>query len=144
MVAGFVGSFLPMLPGPSLSYVGLLLLQFTGSAPFTLSFLVVWAIIVVAVMLLDNIIPAYGTKKFGGSAYGVWGTVIGLVAGMFFPPIGIVMGPLLGAFVGELVGGQSSDRALKSAFGSFVGLLSNILLKAIASGLMGYYFFINL
>ena len=145
IITGLLGSILPVLPGPPLSYAGLILLQFTEPAPFTVRFLVIWALIVIVVMILDNVIPAWGTKKFGGSPYGVWGSVIGLIAGIFFfPPIGLVVGPLVGAFVGELVGGKTTDRALKSAMGSFAGFLGATLLKLIASGLMGYYFFVNL
>lgn len=143
IIAGFLGSFLPVMPGPPLSYAGLIVLQFTSSHPFSLQFFIVWALVVVALMILDNVIPAYGTKKFGGSAYGIWGSVIGAVAGMFFSPIGLVVGPLAGAFIGELVGGKQSDQAFRSALGSFAGFLASTVLKVIASGLMGYYFFVH-
>lgn len=132
-----------MLPGPPLAYAGLLLLQL-ASAPFSVTFLVVWAFITGATMILDNIIPAYGTKKFGGTAYGIWGSIIGMAIGLFFAPVGIVAGPLVGAFCGELLAGQNSNRAFKSALGSFAGLMANILMKVIASGMMGYYFISNL
>ncbi|MDZ7659830.1 DUF456 domain-containing protein, partial [Fodinibius sp.] len=142
-VAGFLGSFLPVLPGTPITYCGLLVLQL-ASQPFTATFLIVWALIVGAIMLLDNVIPAYGTKKFGGSAYGIWGSLVGLFIGVFFfPPFGMIIGPLAGAFAGELVGGKTSDRALRSALGSFAGLLVNTVMKVIASGVMGYYFVVN-
>lgn len=144
IIGGFLGSFLPVLPGPPVSYVGLLLLQFTANPPFTLTFLVVWALIVGTVMILDNVVPAYGTKKFGGSPYGIWGSMIGLVIGVFFPPAGLVAGPLAGAFIGEFVAGKKSNQAFRSAFGSFIGFLAGTLLKVIASGVMGYYFFTNI
>ncbi|WP_441001105.1 DUF456 domain-containing protein [Fodinibius sp. SL11] len=141
--AGLIGSFLPVVPGTPVTYCGLLVLQIANQ-PFTTTFLVVWALIVVAIMILDNVIPAYGTKKFGGSLYGIWGSLLGMVIGIFFfPPFGIILGPLLGAFAGELIGGKTSDRALKSAIGSFAGLLVNTLMKVIASGVMAYYFVIN-
>lgn len=140
ILAGFIGSFLPVLPGPPISYLGLLALQLTANPPFSLNFLLIWALLVVLVMVLDNVIPAYGTKKFGGSSYGVWGSVLGLAAGVFFAPVGLVAGPLAGAFVGELIGGKTKDRAFRSAWGSFMGFLGGTLLKVIASGMMGYYF----
>lgn len=143
IIAGFIGSFIPILPGTPVTYCGLLLLQL-ASQPFTTTFLVVWALIVAAIMVLDNVIPAYGTKKLGGSAYGVWGSIIGMIIGIFFfPPFGMIVGPLAGAFIGELIGGKSSDRAFKSALGSFAGLLVNTLMKVIASVVMGYYFIVN-
>lgn len=144
IIAGFFGSFLPVIPGPPLSYAGLLALQLTSEHPFSLTFLLFWAVAVAVLMVLDNVIPAYGTRKFGGSAYGVWGSVLGAAAGIFFAPVGLVVGPLLGAFIGELVSGQNTDRAFRSALGSFAGFMASTLLKVMASGLMGYYFVTNL
>jgi len=144
IVAGFLGSFLPVIPGPPLSYAGLLALQLTSGHPFSLGFLLFWALAVVVLMVLDNVIPAYGTRKFGGTPYGVWGSILGAVAGIFFAPVGLVVGPLLGAFIGELLGGQDSDRAFRSALGSFAGFMESMLLKIVASALMGYYFVINI
>lgn len=143
IIAGFIGSFLPVVPGTPITYCGLLTLQL-AIQPFSVTFLVVWALIVAVIMVLDNVIPAYGTKKFGGSAYGIWGSLLGMLVGIFFfPPFGIIFGHLIGAFAGELIGGKTSDRALKSALGSFAGLLANTLMKVIASGVMAYYFVIN-
>lgn len=143
IIGGFIGSFVPILPGTPITYCGLLALQLT-TGPFSTGFMLIWLGIVLALQVLDNVIPAYGTKKFGGSSYGIWGSIIGALAGLFFLPIGIVVGPLAGAFLGELIGGQSSDQAMRSAFGSFMGFLGNILLKVVASGMMAYYFFVNL
>lgn len=144
ILAGFFGSFLPVIPGPPISYVGLLLLQLTTPTPFSLQFLLIWAAIVGGIMILDNVIPVYGTKKFGGSAFGIAGSAIGMVVGLFFAPVGLVAGPVIGAFIGELVSGKEADHAMKSAFGSFVGFLAGTLLKVIAAVMMGYYFFNNI
>lgn len=144
VIVGFIGAWLPVLPGMPVSYVGLLALQLTSEPPFSFGFMVVWAVITVILMILDNIIPAYGTRKFGGSPYGVWGTILGLFIGFFFPPVGIIAGPLAGAFAGELLAGKRSDQALRAALGSFAGFLAGTLLKVIACGVMGYYFFSSL
>ena len=144
VLAGFFGSLLPVLPGLPLSYLGLIALQLTSRSPFSFTFLLIMALIAGAAMLLDNIIPAWGTKKFGGSSYGVWGSVIGVAVGLFFGPVGIIIGPLLGAFLGEIISGKDTDRAIRSAMGSFAGLLGATVLKVIVSGVMAYYFFINL
>lgn len=144
ILAGFIGSLLPVVPGLPFSYVGLLLLQFTSAAPFTWKFFAVWALIVVVIMVLDNIIPVYGAKKYGGSPFGVWGSILGLVIGFFFPPIGLIVGPIAGAFLGEMIGGKTSDQAFRAAWGSFMGFMASTLLKVIASVMMGYYFFMNL
>jgi len=144
IIAGFISSFLPVIPGPPLSYMGLLTLQLTAAHPFSLQFFVIWAVVVAVLMVLDNVILAYGTKRFGGSAYGIWGCMIGMFVGLFFSHIGLVVGPLAGAFVGELIGGKKSDQAFRSAMGSFIGFLTSLVLKVIASGMMGYYFFISI
>ncbi|MCG6188336.1 MULTISPECIES: DUF456 domain-containing protein [Maribellus] len=142
IISGILGCVLPIIPGPPLSYIGLLLLHFTERYQFSSRFLVIWAIITAVVYALDYIIPAWGTKKFGGSKRGVWGSIIGLVIGLFFfPPFGIIIGPFVGAVVGELTAGKDSGAALKSGFGSFLGFLAGTLLKLITSGMMTWYFF---
>lgn len=142
IVSGILGCVLPVIPGPPLSYVGLLLLHFTERYQFSSRFLLIWAVITVVVYALDYLIPAWGTKKFGGSKRGVWGSIIGLLIGLlFFPPFGIIIGPFLGAVIGELSAGKDSGSALKSGFGSFLGFLAGTLLKLITSGMMTWYFF---
>jgi uncharacterized protein len=142
MILGLAGSILPVLPGPPLSYVGLLMLHFTQRYQFSSRFLILWLVVTVVVYLLDYIVPAWGAKKFGGSKRGVWGSVIGLVLGLlFFPPLGIIVGPFVGAVLGELTAGKDSTSALKSGFGSFVGFLTGTILKLIVSGMMTWYFF---
>lgn len=141
-LTGILGCFLPFLPGPPLNYVSLLLLHFTTNHQFSTRFLVIWAIVTVVVVLIDYLIPVLGTKKFGGSKHGVWGSVVGLIAGLFiFPPIGIIIFPFAGAVVGELIAGKDTGSALKAGFGSFVGFLAGTILKLIVSGMMTWYFF---
>jgi len=142
IITGIVGCVVPVLPGPPLSYVGLVLLHFTSKYQFSSQFLVIWAIITIVVYALDYVIPAWGTRKFGGSKRGVWGSVIGLVIGLFFfPPFGIIIGPFLGAVIGELSSKKDTGAAIKSGFGSFMGFLAGTLLKLITSGMMTWYFF---
>lgn len=86
MLAGIIGCVVPVLPGPPLSYAGLLLLHFTRFGHFSISFLLIFAGIAILVTVLDYIVPILGTKKYGGSKAGVWGSTIGLLAGMFFFP----------------------------------------------------------
>lgn len=142
IITGIAGCVLPVLPGPPISYAGLLLLHFTEKYEFTGKFLLIWAVITVVVTLIDYWIPVWGAKKFGASRPGVWGSIIGLVAGLiFFPPFGIIIGPFAGAVLGELLAGKQSGAALKAGFGSFAGFISGVLLKLMASGMMTWYFF---
>ncbi len=141
IISGIAGGIIPVLPGPPLSYIGLLFLHFTSRYQFSSKFLIIWAVITIAVYLLDYFIPIWGTKKFGGSKRGVWGSIIGLLVGMiFFPPIGIIIGPFAGAVLGELSVGKESKEAFKAGLGSFIGFLTGTLLKLIASGMMAWYF----
>jgi uncharacterized protein YqgC (DUF456 family) len=102
--------------------------------------MVTWAIITVVITVLDYVIPLYGTKKFGGSKYGVWGCTIGLLVGIFAGPWGIIIGPFIGAFVGEVMANANSSQALRAALGSFIGFLFGTLLKLIVCCVMGWYF----
>jgi uncharacterized protein len=140
MVVGLLGCFLPIIPGPPLSYFGLMVLQFKEQSPFSTKFLIIWAVVVVAVTALDYVVPAYGTKKFGGTKYGIWGCTIGLILGFWLGPMGIILGPFFGALIGELIGGKDSNQAFKAALGSFVGFLVGTLLKLIVCGVMAWYF----
>lgn len=131
VVVGILGSFLPVLPGPGLSWLGLLCLYLTTAIPNNYWVLGVTLLVTVLISILDYIIPAKGTKHFGGSKYGVWGTNIGLVVGFFAPiPFGFVLGAFVGAFLGELYHDrQDHQRALKAATGSFLGFLASTFMK---------------
>lgn len=144
IIIGIVGSVVPALPGPPLSYVGLLLLHFTDKVQFSTSFLLMWAIVVVAVVVLDYYLPIWTTKKVGGSKAGINGSIIGMVVGIIFTPIGMILGTLLGAIIGEMVGGASGDKALKSGLATFVGTMLSIGIKLILCVSMGIYYVIEL
>ncbi len=131
-LVGILGSFLPVLPGPPVSWLGLLLLHLTDAVPDDWWFLGLTAAVAILVFVLDYIVPAMGTKKFGGSKAGMWGTVIGLLVAIFFPILGvfgIVIWPFVGALVGEILNKADNKTALKAAFGSFIGFLTGTFLK---------------
>lgn len=132
-VIGIIGSFLPVLPGPPISYLGMLLLQLQEVKPFSTKQLVIWFVVVALITGLDYVIPLLGTKKFGGSKYGTWGSTIGIIVGIFLGPVGIILGPAIGAFIGELIYQKDPDKALKAALGSFIGFVAGTLLKVIVS-----------
>jgi len=135
MFVGIIGSILPALPGPPISWVGILLLYFCNGIETNYWLLGITLIIAIVIGILDYIIPAKGTKYFGGSKYGIWGTNIGLVIGIFAPiPFGFIIGPFVGALVGELIYNfQEKERALKAATGSFLGFLAGTFMKVFVS-----------
>lgn len=145
ILIGLVGCFVPVLPGPPLAYVALLLLQIGPTVPLTLKFMIIMALVVALVTIIDYFIPALGAKKWGGSKFGIIGAFAGVVMGLFiFPPFGFVIFPLLGAMVGEVLNGADTNKAFKAAFGTFVGLLFGTMLKFSLTLIIAYYFFTNL
>jgi uncharacterized protein YqgC (DUF456 family) len=139
LLAGLIGCFLPVLPGPPLAFIGLLIQQLKSSAPFTNRFIIIFLLITIFITVLDYVIPVYGTKKFGGSKYGVWGSTIGLLIGLWLGPIGMIAGPFIGAWIGELLATSDAAQALKAATGSFLGFLAGTFLKLMVCLVMVWY-----
>lgn len=138
-VVAIAGSLLPLLPGPPVAFVGLLLQQFREPNPFESKFLFIWGGIVVLTLVLDYLVPIWGTKKFGGTKYGVWGCTLGFLAAFWLGPWGVIIGPFAGAFIGEMIAKQDSKNALKAAMGSFVGFLMGSFLKLVVCFFLLYY-----
>jgi uncharacterized protein YqgC (DUF456 family) len=152
IIVGIIGSILPGLPGPPLSYLGLLLIHWTRFAQFSTRLLLVWAFVVIIVAVLDYVVPVWGTKKYGGTKAGVRGSTIGLIIGVILLPmmgivlgpfgiIGILGGPFIGAWIGEKYAGQNRDKALRAAIGSFIGFLAGTFMKLTVSFILAFYFF---
>ncbi len=139
-LVGWLGSFVPVLPGPPLAYVGLLLVHWSRYAGYSSGFLLLFLALAIMVTLMDNILPVWMTKKYGGSRYAAWGSFAGLVIGMFFPPWGLLIGSFVGAFVGELLfDNRDTSRALKVAMGSVAAFLLGTGAKMALSTVMIYY-----
>ena len=144
-IVGIIGSVAPGLPGPPLSWLGMLALYIWGGGtngagnPMTTKFLLLWLAAVVVISILDYIVPAYFTKLTGGSKYGGWGAIAGLFVGLIYPPIGMILGSLLGAFIAELIfAGKDTGTSLKSAFGAFLGFIFGTGAKLICTAVMMY------
>jgi uncharacterized protein YqgC (DUF456 family) len=138
-IVGVIGCVLPMIPGPPLSWAGLLLISLSDKfgAQYDSKMVITWAIITLVVMALDYVVPILFTKGFGGSKDATRGATIGLLVGLFMGPAGIILGPFFGALIGELINNSSRrTHALKVAFGSFISFLLTTELKLIASCLM--------
>jgi uncharacterized protein YqgC (DUF456 family) len=146
LLIGVVGAIIPGIPGPIISFSALLILQLKEDAPFSEEFMVVMGLIAATITVLDYIVPIWGTKKFGGTKKGVWGSTIGLIIGMFFITlgpfgiVGILLGPFAGAYIGESMGGQDSRTATRAAIGSFIGFLAGTMMKLVYSIIAAVYF----
>ncbi|MFZ5941085.1 MAG: DUF456 domain-containing protein [Bacteroidota bacterium] len=144
ILTGFIGSVVPVLPGPPISWGGYLLLYWThyinnAREPY-LNSLWILLFVVIVVTVLDYVVPVWGTKKFGGSKAGVWGSTIGLIIGLFLGPIGIIIGPFLGAFIGEMISGKKEKEALRAGWGSFIGFLTGVGLKLMTCAALTFFF----
>lgn len=144
VLIGFIGSIVPVLPGPPISWAGFLILKWTGyTADRSQEYEnTLWILLffVILVTVLDYVVPILGTRKFGGSKRGVWGATIGVVIGLFFGPPGIIIGPFLGAYLGEISTGKQDREALRAAWGSFVGFLLGVGLKLMTCGTILFFF----
>ena len=141
LIIGLVGAIIPMIPGPPLSFLGLLVLQWSGYGGFSNIFLWVWGVITVTVTVMDYILPSMMAKRFGGSRAAAIGSFIGLLAGLFiYPPWGLIFGPFLGAFIGELLHNRANGlKALKVALGAFLAFIVGTGAKLITSAIMLFF-----
>lgn len=136
LLIGLIGCIVPGLPGTPIAYAGLWIAQATDQVDFSWQFLLIWGIVVIVISVLDYVVPAWGTKHYGGTKWGVWGSTIGVFIGLFFGAAGVILGPLVGAVIGELISGKELAAALKAGWGSFIGILFGTIIKLIACGLM--------
>jgi uncharacterized protein YqgC (DUF456 family) len=140
-IAGLAGSILPVIPGPPLSFLALILVSWARDwEPFGAAFLLIMAFAMVVVSLLDYILPVNAAKRYGASKAGLWGSIAGLIMGLFFfPPWGMILGTIIGAFAGELIAGKNGKLALRAAWGALIGNLLVTGLKLFYSGVILFF-----
>ncbi len=141
VVAGFVGMVMPPLPGPLLVLGGLLMAawaeDFSHVGLATLLFL---SLLCVLAMVLDFIAGAMGAKRYGASGAAIAGSLIGAIAGIFFAPLGLLIGPFAGAMAGELLSGRELAQAGRSGWGATLGMLFGVIAKlAIGAMMVGVF-----
>jgi uncharacterized protein YqgC (DUF456 family) len=141
-IAGFIGAVLPVIPGPPLGFIALLLLSWAkGWEPFSALFLIVMGCLTLLVLVLDYIVPAIGAKKYGASRFSVFCSVVGMILGLFvFPPFGLFIGGFLGAMAGELYVGRGGKEAMRAGWGVLIGNLFGIGLKMAFCGVMLFFY----
>lgn len=142
IVLGIAGCILPILPGPPLCFIGLLLAALANrfSTPLTPTLIIVMAIVTIAVTIADYFIPLLGAKRYGATKWGIWGSVAGMMIGIFFSPFGMLLGAFIGAVIVEWLVQKERGKALKAGWGVFIGSLAGTALKLGVSGMMTYYF----
>ncbi len=158
ILAGLVGCIVPVLPGPPISFAGIVVLHFTSFVSFSATMFIFLAGLAIVATVLDFIVPVWGTKKAGGSKWGVRGAAIGLIIGLLFggslgqlfipvlaPLAGMIIGPFLGALLGEILymnkkGVNDFGKALVAAIGSFLGLMLGIVIKLAVSSFIAFIF----
>jgi uncharacterized protein YqgC (DUF456 family) len=139
---GLIACILPVIPGPPLSFLALILLSFAKNwEPFSSTLLISMAGLMILVTLLDFVVPAVGAKRYGASKSGMWGSMIGMFVGLFFfPPWGMFLGAFMGALAGEIIAQKEGKRALRASWGVFVGTMAGIGLKLAFSGVALFFY----
>ena len=138
---GFLGTFVPVLPGAPLAWAGLFAAYFSTYNEISILCLIITGVVAVAVSIFDNILPVFMTNKSGGSKAATVGSTIGLIAGFFIGPAGIIIGPFLGALIGEMIHSKGDfSNSLKSAWGAFLGFLLGTGIKMVAVGIFIWIF----
>ena len=142
ILLGLIGSVLPILPGPPLSFIGIFLFALTRnfSPPLTPTLIIIMLAITIAVTVVDYILPLIGAKKYGASKWGIYGSILGMIIGAFFSPLGMLLGAFIGAVLVEWTVSRKETQALRAGWGIFIGSLLGTILKLGASGIMAYYF----
>lgn len=144
IIVGFIGCFIPGLPGPPLSYAGLLLAHFADSTPRIMTWaLIVFGFFTAITLIVDYLLPLWGTKKLGGSKYGIYGAIIGLILGLFMAGFGAIPGAFAGAIIGEMYAGKEPLQAAKSGIGIFLGVLMSSAMKFTLSLIITIVFMAN-
>lgn len=136
---GVVGAIAPALPGPPLSFAALIIVYFVLPGSISLSLLITMGVLTLAAAALDYAAPIILTRVGGGSSEAILGTTLGLLAGLFFMPLGLILGPLAGAFIGEYSHSAHLGKALWIAFLSFLSFVFTTVTKLILTAMITYY-----
>ncbi|MBQ4865263.1 DUF456 domain-containing protein [Priestia megaterium] len=142
-VVSFVGLVYPIIPSVLFVALGFVIYGlFYDFSSYSWLFWVIQGLLVVALFLADYIANIIGVKKFGGTKAGVWGSTVGLLVGPFvIPGFGIILGPFIGAIVGELIVHRTTiSNAVKIGVGSVIGFFSGAISKGFIQLVMIAYF----
>lgn len=142
-LSGIVGSIVPALPGPPLTLGGLVMVWLIAPEEVTLTVIIVMTVLTIIAQVIDYVAPMWMTKMGGGSKRAIWGSTLGTIVGLFYMPIGLIVGPLIGAFIGEMAESNELGKATKVALMSFIAFLLTTCFKLVLSLMMTYYIIIG-
>jgi len=135
LLVGFAGCIIPIVPGLPIAYAGLLLADWRFNF-FTGNYLWLMFLAIIVMTILDYYLPIWTAKRYGATSYGIAGSIIGMIAGMFLSPVGLIAGTIIGAIAGDMLAGRSGKQALLSGMATFAGTVLSIGLKLVVAGLM--------
>lgn len=139
LLIGLIGAVIPVIPGPFISFVAVVLLYATSDLNITTKMLWILGVFMLISTIGDYVLQILGVKKLGGGKKAIRGTIIGTVIGLFLPPFGIIIGAFIGAFIGAKSESDNFSQALKIAFGAFIGFVLGTLVKLAYSIYVIYY-----
>lgn len=139
IVLGFIGCVVPVIPGPVLCYASLWCLLPTDKCP-SVTLLTVAGVIVAVTTIADYVVPAMGAKRFDCTRWGTFGCLVGTIVGVFFFPLGLLLGPFCGAMIGELIAGRTVAASARGGIGALLGFLTGVVLKLVACAIMAFVF----
>lgn len=141
VLVGLVGTVLPALPGLPLVFAGMLLAAWAGD----FQQIPVWVVVLLGLLTLlsfaiDFWATAHGARRVGASRKAIVGAVLGTFAGLLFMPVGLFVGPFIGALAGELLHGRELHQAAKVGFGTWLGIVFAVVLKlTLAFAMIGVF-----
>ncbi len=131
LFVGLLGCIFPIIPGPPIAFLSLVLMHNFTDHRFSFSFLVIVFFVILTITFLDYWLQIYGVKRFGGGKNATRGTTIGLLLGIFIMPFGIILGPFIGAFIGAFLDNKDNSvlKPIKVASGALIGFFGGVFLK---------------
>jgi uncharacterized protein YqgC (DUF456 family) len=131
-IVGIIGTFVPALPGIPVIWAAMLVYGLVERfREITPTFLVITFLVVAGCQVAEQYARAWGARKYGAGKAGAWGAVVGSIAGLFFMPIGLVVGPFLGAMLFELIAGRTTREAVLAGWGGLVGVLGSVAVNVV-------------
>jgi uncharacterized protein len=144
-IASLIGTVVPIIPEAPLIVVGMVIYGLiAGFDNLGFSFFVGQIILALAVIGVDYLTTAIGSRYFGGSKAAMWGSALGLLIGLFFFPIGLLIGPFLGAAVADFIFRRQTGQAFRSGVGASLGFWSALPIKLALKGIMIGWFVIRI